>query len=220
MTRFGSGSAGRTDLDAIDAVVATAAAERLEGDPAWLLVVSGPGAAKTETIQSLAGSGALVTSTISSEGALLSGTPKREKSTDATGGLLRRIGTRGVLVVKDVTSTLSMNRDIRGSVLAALREVHDGRWERNIGADGGRTLTWVGRIVVIGAVTTAWDSAHAVIASMGDRFVTIRMDSSIGQLAARERAMQNTGHEEQMRRELADVVRGVLSTVDRRSLSY
>jgi hypothetical protein len=35
----------------IDAVLATAA-ERLAGDPLWLLVVSGPGNAKTETVQS------------------------------------------------------------------------------------------------------------------------------------------------------------------------
>jgi hypothetical protein len=39
------------DLDAIDAVTAAAAAERLDGDPLWLLIISGPGAAKTETVQ-------------------------------------------------------------------------------------------------------------------------------------------------------------------------
>ena len=75
-----------------------------------------------------------------------------------------------------------MNRDTRGAVLAALREVHDGRWERNVGTDGGRTLTWKGRIVVVGAVTTAWDRAHDVIASMGDRFVVLRMDSTDGRM--------------------------------------
>ncbi|SRR6266568_1304845 len=99
------------DLDAIHAVLATAAAERLTGDPAWLLVISGPGNAKTEPVQALAGAGAIITSTISSEGALLSGTPIRDKGKDATGGLLRRIGDRGVLVVKDMTSILSMHRD-------------------------------------------------------------------------------------------------------------
>src|SRR5438132_7345611 len=65
------------DLDAIDAVLAVAAAERLTGDPAWLLLVSGPGNAKTETVQSLAGAGEHVTSTTTSEGALLSATPHK-----------------------------------------------------------------------------------------------------------------------------------------------
>ena len=76
------------DLDTIDAALAAAASERLSGDPLWLLVISGPGNAKTETVQSLAGAGAHVTSTIASEGALLSATPRRERNKTATGGLL------------------------------------------------------------------------------------------------------------------------------------
>ena len=132
------------DVQALHAVLAAAAAERLFGDPAWLLLLSGPGNAKTETVQALRGAGAIVTSTISSEGALLSATAQRERTKDATGGLLRRIGARGLLVVKDVTSILSMNRDSRSTLLAALREVHDGHWERNVGSDGGRSLAWSG----------------------------------------------------------------------------
>ena len=130
------------------------------GDPLWLLVLGGPGNAKTETVQSLSGASAHVTSTIASEGALLSATPKRQRAKDATGGLLRKIGEHGLLVIKDVATILSANRDLRGQVLAALREIYDGRWERNVGTDGGRTLTWEGRIGVIGAVTTAWDRAY------------------------------------------------------------
>jgi hypothetical protein len=204
------------DLDAVDAVLCAAAAERLGGDPLWLLVVSGSGNAKTETVQALAGAGAVVTSTISSEGALLSGTPARDKSRSATGGLLRRIGKRqsGLLVVKDVGSILSANRDTRAAVLAALREVHDGRWERNIGTDGGRTLTWTGRVVLVGAVTTAWDRAHDVLAALGDRFVLLRMDSTAGRLTAGRQAIGNTGAEERMRRELADAVRDTMAGLD------
>ena len=168
------------DLDGLNATLAAAAVERMDGDPLWLLVISGSGNAKTETVQSLAGAGALLTSTIRSEGALLSATSKRERSSDATGGLLRKIGPSGVLVIKDVTSILSMQRDARAEVLGALREVYDGHWSRNVGTDGGQTLDWSGRLAVVGAVTTAWDRAHAVIASMGDRFVLLRMDSTTG----------------------------------------
>ena len=71
-----------------------------------------------------------VTSTIVSEGALLSASMRRAKN--ATGGLLRKIGDRGILVIKDVTSILSSDRNIRGAVLAAIREIYDGRWERNV----------------------------------------------------------------------------------------
>jgi len=202
------------DLVALDAVLCVAAAERLGGDPAWLLVISGSGNAKTETVSALAGIGAHVTSTITSEGALLSATPAKDKAKGANGGLLRKIGDAGVLVVKDFTSILSMNRDTRASVLAALREVYDGRWERNVGTDGGRTLTWTGRIVLIGAVTTAYDAAHSVIAAMGDRFALVRMDSSVGRLAAGRQALRNVDHETEMRAELSAAVRDVIDNMD------
>jgi hypothetical protein len=200
------------DLDTIDAVAAAGASERLAGDPLWLLIVSGPGNAKTETVQALAGCGGHVTSTIASEGALLSAAPKRGKG--ATGGLLRKIGERGLLVIKDVTSILAANRDTRGTVLAALREIYDGRWERNVGIDGGQTLTWEGRLVVIGAVTTAWDTAHGVVAAMGDRFVLIRANSGAGRREAGMRAVSNTGSEVAMRQELAAAVGGLVAHVD------
>ena len=187
------------DTDTIDAVLATAAAEHLAGDPLWLLVISGPGNTKTETVQSLSGAGAFVTSTIASEGALLSASPHKSRIKTATGGLLRRLGDRGILVIKDVTSILSADRNTRAGVLAALREVYDGRWERNVGTDGGQTLTWTGRIAVVGAVTTAWDVAHSVVSVMGDRFVLLRSNSTVGRSKAGTQAIRNTGGEVAMR---------------------
>ena len=97
------------DLDALDVVLSCAAVEQLGGDPVWLLVISGSGNAKTETVGALIGAGATVTSTITSEGALLSATASKDRTKAATGGLLRKIGARGVVVIKDFTSIISMN---------------------------------------------------------------------------------------------------------------
>jgi hypothetical protein len=204
------------DLAALDAILAAAAVEQLDGDPCWLLVVSGSGAAKTESVVPLAGVGAHIVSTVTGEAALISGTAEKEKAKDAHGGLLRKIGERGILVIKDVTSILSMQRDSRAAVLAALREIYDGRWDREIGQDGGKTLSWAGRLVVIGAVTTAWDAAHGVISTMGDRFVLVRMDSHSAQSrrAAGLQALKNVSHEGGMREDLADAVGSLLAAVD------
>jgi hypothetical protein len=194
------------DTDVLDAALAAGAAARLTGDALWLLIISGSGNAKTETAQSLAGAGACVTSTITSEGALLSASPR---SANATGGLLLKLqlGNHALLVIKDVTSILAMDKRARALVLAALREIHDGKWERNVGIHGGKTLTWTGRVTVVGACTTAWDTAHGVIAVMGDRFVVVRADSNsvASRLSAAGKAIENTGQEAKMRAELADI---------------
>lgn len=202
------------DLAALDVVLSVAAVEQLGGDPPWLLIVGGSGNAKTETVGSLVGAGATVTSTITSEGALLSATPARDREKGATGGLLRKVGSRGLVVVKDFTSILSMNKDMRASVLAALREVYDGRWERNVGTDGGRTLTWAGRLVFLAAVTTAWDTHHSAVAAMGDRFALVRLDSTAGRLQAGRQALANVDHETSMRAELARAACDALGRLD------
>jgi hypothetical protein len=199
------------EMDVFDATAAAGAAEKLGGDPLWLMVISGSGNAKTETVQSLSGAGAIVTSTISSEGALLSATTR---SHGATGGLLIKIGPCGLLVIKDFTTILAMDSKIRGTVLAALREIHDGRWERNVGFAGARTLTWAGRIVLVAACTTAWDEARKAVEAMGDRFVLVRADSTTGRMESARRAIENTGREDVMRAELAKAMGGLVASAD------
>jgi hypothetical protein len=119
-----------------------------------------------------------------------------------------------LLVIKDFTSILSADRNVRNTVLAALREIHDGEWERNVGFAGGRTLSWTGRIVVVAACTTAWDKAHMVIATMGDRFVIVRGDTTAGRAEAALRAIANTGREDAMRAELAVSIVALVAGVD------
>ena len=201
------------DLDALRAALAVVAVERMDGDPVWLLVLSGSGNAKTEVVSSATGAGAHVVSTLSGEAALLSGTQKRDRSKDATGGLLRAMGARGVLALKDVTSILSMHREKRGEVLAAFREVADGRWVRPVGASGGEELGWEGRIAVIGAVTSAWDEHYSVVAQMGDRFVIVRVDSSEAaqRIDAGMSALDGLGGETTMRAELAAAFGGAIA---------
>src|SRR6516165_2661653 len=75
------------------------------------------------------------------KGALLSATSRKSKVKEATGGLLRKLGGNGLLVIKDVTSILSTDRNTRGPVLSAIREIYDGRYRREVGTDGGQILT-------------------------------------------------------------------------------
>lgn len=204
------------DLGSLHATLATVAVERLTGTPVWLLVVSGSGNAKTETVIAAAGAGAYIESSISGEAALLSATPEKEIQAGATGGLLVKVGKRGIIVFKDFTTILTMSRDARDAVLSALREVYDGEWTRTVGTGGGLTITWTGRLVLIGAVTTAWDSAHKVNASMGPRFVLVRTDSAgkEARRAAGRQAMANTGAEKQMQDELRGAFGEVIAAMD------
>jgi hypothetical protein len=199
-----------TDHMATRAVLAAYVANRkLGGDPTWLMLVGGSGVGKTERLIPLAVMPDVVLeSSITGPAALLSGTGKKERATDATGGLLRKLPKGGgLLLLKDFTSIIDMHRDARAEVLAALREIYDGRWDRSVGTDGGRTLTWVGHVGLVAGCTTAIDSAHSVISVMGTRFMLIRLQ---GDQDIAGSAFDHAGQETDMREKLRAAVRGLL----------
>ena len=190
-------------------VTTYAANQNLDGDPVWAMLVGGSGVGKTERLTALNGlPDVVLASSITGPAALLSGSRRQERAADATGGLLRTLPEGGGhLIIKDFTSILEMHRDARAEVLAAFREVYDGQWIRHIGTDGGRTLTWTGRLGLLAGCTTAIDSAHAVMSVMGTRFVLVRLHSTRDIAGS---ALDHVGREAQMRNELREAMRGLL----------
>jgi hypothetical protein len=210
------------DPTVLYAVLGAVAANRLEGDPVWLLIVGPPSSGKTEVLTSMSGLKNVHPAATLTEGALLSGTAQREHAQDAKGGLLREIGEYGIVLAKDFGSVLSMNRDTRSQMLAALREIYDGSWTRRVGVDGGRVLHWEGKLGLIGGCTPAFDRHHAVIAAMGDRFLLFRLGGIVENEESRQerskqlirRALSGSGDEKQLRRELSEVVTGLFAGIE------
>lgn len=189
------------------------AANLLAGSPLWLLLVGPPSSGKTDILNSLRLLPCLHSAATLTEGSLLSGTSKRDRTKDATGGLLRQIGDFGIIVAKDFTSVLSMHPEARCAVLAALREIYDGEWTRLVGTDGGRELHWEGKVAFIGGVTPVLDQHQGVMAAMGERFIYYRLPSTDPEQQAL-RAIENSGRSREIAQELADSVaqlfRGVI----------
>lgn len=154
------------------AVCAGIAANRIEAfDPTWLIVVGAAGSGKTEALTATSRlPGVHLVGTVT-EAALLSGTPRKDTAKGATGGLLHEIGEAGIVVLKDFGSVLSMHREARAAVLAALRELYDGAWTRLVGADGGRRLHWEGRLGLLAGATSVLDQHHGVMSQLGERFL-------------------------------------------------
>ena len=70
--------------------------------------------------------------------------------------------------------------------------------------NGGKAMTWEGKVGLIFASTGAFDRHHSVVSAMGDRYLLCRIAPVEGQF---ERALKHTGEKTmQMRRELATAV--------------
>jgi hypothetical protein len=195
-----------TDLTPVYAVLGAVAANLLPGDPVWLGLIGPPSSAKTEILNSTARLPKLVQAATLTPAGLLSGTPRRQQSKGAKGGLLMQIGDFGIIALKDFGSILSMRPEPKAEVLAALREIYDGSWTRHLGSDGGRTLPWAGKIGLIFCATEAYDAHYSVIGSLGDRFLLCRLKPA-DTAKQFEMALKHTGEATKtMRTELATVV--------------
>jgi hypothetical protein len=201
------------DPGALYVTLAAVIANRLPGDPVWLLLVAASSSGKTEILFSVGGLPEVHPAATMTEAALLSGTPKKDQDAGATGGLLLKIGDYGILTCKDFGSVLSMHRDARAAVLGALREIYDGSWDRHVGVDGGRTLHWQGKLGLIAGVTSVVDSHHAVMDSLGSRFAFYRVEID-DRDAQGHRALEHRTGARTMREELRDAVSGFFAGLE------
>ncbi len=201
------------DPRVVYAALGAYAANRPGEDPVWLLIVGTSGSGKTEAVQSLGGLPDVFPASTLTAASLLSGTSKRETAKGAKGGLLREIGDFGIIVCKDFTSVLSLHREARAEVLAALRETYDGSYVRHVGTDGGRSLAWSGRVGFVGGVTPTIDRHAAVMATMGERFLLFRMPE-VDRKTLTRKALGHARGAAKMRAELAGAVADLFESVN------
>lgn len=179
------------DPDAVRVILAAVAAHSLEGDPVWLMVVGPPSGAKTELLTMVRlVPGIFPLSELTSR-TFASGL----KVEGADPSLLARLKNE-VLIFKDFTTVLQMHRDERQAVLAQLREIYDGAYDKAWGT--GKELHWTGRLGFIAGVTPVIDSHHSVMAVLGQRFVLLRLRQPDRKDVAK-RAIQNTRRDRQAR---------------------
>jgi hypothetical protein len=195
----------------VEVVVGAMVANLLPGDPVWLLLVGPPASGKTEILSSLCQVPDVFEVSTFTEAGLLSGSSARSEG--STGGLLAEMGSFGHIICKDFISILSQSSDTRTSLLAALREIYDGKWVRRLGTGGGKSYGWSGKAGLLAGVTETIDRHSAVIGAMGERFVLYRMPqlTDDGRLEQGRAAMANAGRQHSVRQDLAEAMREFLS---------
>lgn len=163
------------------AVMGAMAGNMMTGTPVWLMLAGPSGGGKTAILKSILKLPRVRSvASISGEAALLSGTSKKDRAEDATGGVLTELGDNGCLAFMDFTSVLSKGKESVSETLGVLRELFDRTWRRDIGSDGGRSLQHTGRVALIAGVTHAIDRHADVNAEMGQRCLYFRLPESSG----------------------------------------
>jgi hypothetical protein len=193
------------DAGLIEVTLAAVAANRLpDSRPVWLALVGPPSSGKTEALDLLKRFPECIYVSTFTEAGLISGSPV--VSAKATGGVLKQLGSRGNLILPDMATILAYPER-----LALLREVHDGRYVRQLGTTGGREFRWEGKAGVLAAVSQAIDTVD--MATFGPRFVLYRLprQSPSDRRTAGLYAQSNVGHQEELRNRLTEVVESLFA---------
>ena len=196
-------------------VMGAVAANRLPGDPLWLLVIGPPSSGKTELLDALSELPEYHAVSTFTEAGLLSGSPAKDGS-GASGGLLRQVGERGLIVASDFGTLLNERGSTRNRLFACLREIFDGKFVRRLGTEGGRTFAWSGHAGFVGASTEAIDSPSIDLGLLGERFSYYRVPvvTADDDFLACVQADDNAGRQRQIRDERAGAVREFFDGLD------
>jgi hypothetical protein len=188
------------------------AANMLEGDPVWLLLIAPSSNAKTALLDAVSHLPFVEPVETFTPAALLSGSPKRDKTKNSTGGVLRKIGDFGVIMFKDFGSVLDLRHEQRADMMTSLRRIYDGEYTRQLGTEGGKTIRWKGKAGAIGGSTQVYDNYHAVVGTLGDRFLIHRVEATADKQL--EMCLLQTGagggH---MRKRLSEAVAGLFAAL-------
>ncbi|MGE5446709.1 MAG: hypothetical protein ACM3SR_19275 [Ignavibacteriales bacterium] len=191
------------DVNLIDVALAVVVSNYfLDADPLWLLIVSPPSGAKTELLRSLDGCKDVYFLSNLTKATLVSG---QKGTTEAS--LLPKLS-NNILVMKDFTTVLEMRNDDKAEILAQLREIYDGKYEKAFGT--GKVFNWKGHVGFLAGVTPAIDDSILVKQVLGERFILYRTIHDDRKSMTRQ-ALRNTGKEKEMRSELNEIMGSFLS---------
>jgi len=142
----------------------------------------------------------------------------KEKKSKATQGILPDLNNK-LLVIKDLTVMLQYANNPRPeeNVFNQLRNAYDGEYAAAHGS-GLKRQYYRSRFGLIAAVTPVVDKYRSLNASLGERFLTIRINQNSKE--AIRKAQENCGKEEYMRNELRDITKMAMEFYKQRGKNY
>lgn len=162
-------------------------ANMLKGSTVWLMLVGPPASGKTELVMSMLDLPGVRQCGDFSPASLLSGVKRKDWAKGAHGGLLHELSgdphyRRGALIMTDFNgAVLAQDPRRLRATLGAMQQIYDGSYEREVGTEGAKKLSWVGRVGFITGCTDIIDRHQETISANGPRFIYWRYPASDGE---------------------------------------
>ncbi len=193
------------DKHLIKYIVSCYCANELSQRPVWTIIVAPSGGGKTEVLNSLLALPKIYSLSTVTPNTFLSGMPGGK---DAS--LLPKVNGK-MLLFKDWTVILAMQKDARAEIFGQFRDIYDGSMTKAYG--NGQHRTWVGKVSIIAASTEAVDMSQQQYTHLGERFVFYRPVMPDRTKVA-FRSLENSAHQVEMTKEMQNAVYAFLKSID------
>lgn len=141
-------------------------ANRYDGSPIWAMILGPAGCGKSEILMSLDGSEDIVAVSTLTPYALASA-----HGNTGGDGLLYELDQK-CLVIEDLSAVSELPKEARGMLFSFLRSAYNGEFVRSTGKG---KIEWKGKFGLLAGATPAIERTRANEASLGERFLNIRM---------------------------------------------
>lgn len=193
------------DTSAIALVCAVVLSSKTAGDPIWLMLVGASSSGKTEMLNAISGAVDVHEIAMLTTNTFLSGMkPSKGKETS----LLLKINRNSILLHRDFTTILSMNKDDQQALMAQLRQVYDGNFVKDTGT--GDSLVWKGKITLLAAVTEKIHVLESKFSGMGTRAIQYTLPAQ-DRMATTRRAAKIAKNIKASREEIKSYFNGYLN---------
>jgi hypothetical protein len=193
------------DTGIVKFITAFYCANKLPGKALWAFIIGPSGGGKTEFLNALLPLIDVEPISMLTTNTFLSGMPG---ANDAS--LLPKV-TGKILLFKDWTTILSMQKDAKAEIMSQFRELWDGSMKKMFG--NGRIAVWKGKVSVLAATTQAVDLNQQQYTHLGERFLNYRVIMP-DRKAAAHKALDNDAFQEQMSNELQEAMFCFLKGID------
>ncbi len=186
--------------DSLAVLYGTVFANRLEGEPLWVLLVGPPGGTKSVLLMSLSGSSEIYACSSFTPHTLVSGA-RNDSGKDPS--LIPRLDGK-VLTIKDMTVIMEMHPMARDEIFGQLRDIYDGSTKKEFGT--GLIREYESKFGIIAGVTPSIDS-YTSFSDLGERFLKFRIYRNLNEadeFSIIKRAMSNEGSEDEQKEELLE----------------
>ena len=163
----------------IDIVLGTVIANQfINADSVNLYLIGPSSSAKTEILMSLANDKRCYILSSLSPNSFISGfRDVKNPKAAAECSLLFKLKSenKNILIFKDFTTVLGLNKDNQTEIISQIREIVDGYFVKKVGNQP--PIEWKGKLGFIMGVTPVIDRFHTIHSQLGERFLSYRLDT-------------------------------------------